>query len=108
MKKIALPAIVMLMMLFTGCRKEMETDSQRLWNTIEDIVRTQQIQRLVPTTSPNLDPSNTYLIGDYGSVYSFRAPMLTVGPASYNLNTMCTYEVMTISSYKCLVLYFYK
>lgn len=89
-----------------SCKKTVETDSERLWNTIQSVIKSENIQRVLPTTSTYFDPSNTTIIGDYGTTYSFNAPMLTVGTSSYNLNTMTSYQVATVSSYKCLVLLF--
>lgn len=110
MKKLFPLLLILIATANFSCKKNVETDAEKLWNTLQSVIRTENVARILPIAGYSFDPSNITIIGDYGTVYSFNAPMLTIGNGpwveNYNLNTMASYQVATVSSYKCLVLKF--
>ena len=87
-----------------SCKKE--TDTEMLANKLKDAIKTEKVERVLYSGSPVGDPSLWTIYGDWGTHYSFDAPLVIIENKSFNLSAMKFYEITTISSYKCMVLIF--
>jgi hypothetical protein len=87
-----------------ACKKE--SDSEMLANKLKDAIKTEKVERVLYSTSPVGDPSLWTIYGDWGTHYNFDPPIVVIETKSFNLAAMKSYEMVTISGYKCMVLVF--
>jgi len=104
MKKLIGVALLAATLFTASCKKE--TDAQLLAKRLQDVIRTEHVERVLYSESTVGDPSNWTIYGDYGKAYSFDPPLVKIENHVYSLTSLKTYEVVTISGYQCLVLIF--
>ena len=104
MKKLFGILLVAVALLTVSCKKE--TDTQMLAKRLQDIIKTEQVERILYTDNAVGDPSNWVIYGDWGKSYRFDPPLVVVEGHAFNLASLKTYEVVTISTHKCMVLVF--
>jgi hypothetical protein len=101
--------IVSMLLLFShvliqpSCKKE--TDAELLAEKLQNVIKTEKVERVLAERSP-IDPANTMIFGDWGKNYSFDPPFVTINRKTYSLTSLKYYEVATVSTFKCLILYF--
>lgn len=87
-----------------ACKKE--TDTEMLANKLKDTIKAEKVERVLYSTTSVGDPSLWTIYGDWGTHYNFDPPMVVIENKSFNLGAMKSYELVTISGYKCMVLIF--
>ena len=104
MKKLLTLSLLAALFIAPSCKKE--SDTEMLANKLKNVIKTEQVQRVLYTDQYVGDPSLWTIYGDWGTHYSFDPPLIYIENKSFNLATMRSYEIVTISSYKCMVLIF--
>ncbi|MGZ3951593.1 MAG: hypothetical protein ACXVBZ_09365 [Flavisolibacter sp.] len=104
MKKFLTLSLLTAILFASSCKKE--TDTEMLANKLKNVINTEQVQRVLYSDVSVGDPSLWTIYGDWGTHYRFDPPLVYIENKSFNLAAMKSYEVVTISSYKCMVLVF--
>lgn len=104
MKQILTLLLFATVVFMQSCKKE--TDAQLLSGKLQNIIKTQNIERVITSNGEIGDPSNAFIFGDWGTHFRFDPPLVIIEDKTYNLLTMKSYQLVTISNYKCMVLVF--
>lgn len=83
-----------------SCKKEYETDAELLAEKLQNVIKTENVERLLWSSSGISDPANAVIYGDWGKNYRFDPPLVTIEGKVLNLTSMKSYQIVTISSYK--------
>ena len=106
MKRPACLLALLCLFLFSACKKEVETDAYLISKKLQEVIKAENVVRVVPV--PDWIPGGgtiTYF-PDYGKTYQFDPPFFIISSYSYNLATMKRYYLSDIDSEKTLFLVF--
>lgn len=104
MKKLLSLLLFVVIATAPSCKKE--SDTEIIANRLKDVIKTEKVERVLYSDSPVGDPSLWIIYGDWGTHYSFDPPLIVIENRTFNLSAMKSYEIVTISSYKCMVMIF--
>jgi hypothetical protein len=104
MKQLLCLLLFAMVTITSACKKE--SDTEILANKLKEVIKTENVGRVLYSTTPVGDPSLWTIYGDWGTHYNFEPPIVVIENKSFNLSAMKSYEVVTISGYKCLLLAF--
>lgn len=108
MKKLLPLFLFCWLLLVAGCRKDTETDAQLIARRIQDVIRTESVIRLIPTTEyvPGSGGGTVVYDPAYGRTYQFNPPFVHIDSSDYNLGSLKRYYISYIDSEKTLFLVF--
>lgn len=104
MKKLLSLIVFALILVAPSCKKA--SDTEMLCNKLKNVIKTENVERVLYSDQSVGDPSLWTIYGDWGTHYSFDPPLVFIENKSFNVAAMKSYEIVTISSYKCMVLIF--
>jgi hypothetical protein len=104
MKKLLSLLVFVLIVVAPSCKKE--SDTEIMSNRLKNVIKTENVQRVLYSDQPVGDPSLWTIYGDWGTHYNFDPPFVYIEDKAFNMATIKSYEIVTISSYKCMVLVF--
>jgi hypothetical protein len=109
MRRLSCLVAAIFLLTQTSCKKEtivQPTQAEVISAQLQEIVRTEKVDRVVCFEYPNGSFSNT-ILGDTGSIFKFEKSFVTVEGKSYNLLYLKKYEIQVLSNnLKYLGLYF--
>lgn len=93
-----------------SCKKEtivQPTQGEAVAAQLQELVRTEKVDRIVCFEFANASFANTTFLGDYGVRYKFEKSFVTVEGQSWNLLYLKKYEIyLSAGNIKYLGLYF--
>lgn len=106
MKKLLSTLLLISILIVSACKKEYESDAQKIANKIQEVIKNENIARVIPTA--DFVPGSGTVIYDpaYGRSYTFNLPFILIGNTNYNLVNIKRYEISYIDSDKTLFLVF--
>ena len=106
MKKLAYLLLIPFVFLFAACKKETETDAQLISKKLQEVIKTETVVRLIPTTEYIPGGGTITYEPRYGRTYQFNPPFVLIESTSYNLASLKKYYVSFIENEKTLFLVF--
>jgi hypothetical protein len=105
MKKLTAIFSIFALLLFTGCKKEVESDGEIIAASIERIIKTEGVAIVRPVYATDLGKPIIYP-GDFGRQFKIEPPFIIVDGSSYNLLALKSHHISYTNNEKMLILVF--
>jgi hypothetical protein len=110
MRTISYLVVGLILITQISCKKETvipPTQAEAVSAQLQELVRTEKVDRVICLEYPNASFSNTTILGDYGSKFKFEKSFVIVEGVSWNLLYLKKYEIRVLAgNIKYLGLYF--